>query len=154
MEYFERTLTRAESAELIARIERGFQQRGYGLWALELPGEIELAGFVGLTPVDADLPCAPAVEIGWRLAREAWGRGFATEAARRVVRFAFDELGLGELVATTSAGNRRSRAVMERLGMRRDRDGDFLHPRVSAGHPLAPHVLDRDRDRDRDPGAA
>jgi ribosomal-protein-alanine N-acetyltransferase len=143
MEYFERTLTRAESAQLIADIERGFEQRGYGLWALELPGEMELAGFVGLTPVDADLPCAPAVEIGWRMARAAWGRGLATEAARGVVRFAFEELELEELVATTSVPNRRSRAVMERLGMTRDPAGDFDHPRLAAGHPLAPHVLYR-----------
>jgi ribosomal-protein-alanine N-acetyltransferase len=143
MEHFERTLTREESAQLIARIERGFEQHGYGLWALELPGEMPLAGFVGMIPVEADLPCAPAVEIGWRLAHEAWGRGLATEAARSVVRFAFEQVGLEGLVATTSVGNQRSRAVMERLGMRRDPAEDFLHPRVSPGHPLGPHVLYR-----------
>jgi RimJ/RimL family protein N-acetyltransferase len=143
MEFFERPLSRAQAAQLIARVERGFDERGYGLWALELPGEMQMAGFVGLLPVDHDLPCAPAVEIGWRLARSAWGRGLASEAARRVVEFAFDELALEELVSMTSVANRRSRAVMERLGMRREEAEDFEHPRVSAGHPLAPHVLYR-----------
>ncbi len=143
MEFFERPLSRGQSERLIERIERGFAERGYGLWALELPGEMPMAGFVGLVPVDADLPCAPAVEIGWRLDRRAWGRGLATEAAREVVRFAFEELRLDGLVSTTSVRNRRSRAVMERLGMTRDPGEDFDHPRVSAGHPLARHVLYR-----------
>lgn len=143
MEFFERPLSRAQTAQLIALVERGFDERGYGLWALELPGETDMAGFVGLLPVDEDLPCAPAVEIGWRLARDAWGRGLASEAARAVVDFAFDELALEELVSMTAVPNRRSRAVMERLGMTRDPAEDFEHPRVSVGHPLAPHVLYR-----------
>jgi ribosomal-protein-alanine N-acetyltransferase len=83
------------------------------------------------------------VEIGWRLGRAYWGRGLASEAAARVLRFAFAEADLDALVATTSVGNARSRAVMERLGMRRDPGGDFEHPLLPRGHPLAPHVLYR-----------
>jgi ribosomal-protein-alanine N-acetyltransferase len=143
MEFFEKTLTRAETETLIARIERGFRERGYGLWALELPGEAKLAGFVGIIDVDSRLPCAPAVEIGWRLGREFWGRGLASEAARRVVEHSFGQLRLDSLVATTSVPNARSRAVMERLGMTRDPAEDFIHPGLPAGHALGPHVLYR-----------
>jgi RimJ/RimL family protein N-acetyltransferase len=85
----------------------------------------------------------PAVELGWRLARDAWGHGYATEAARASVRFGFEELGCDELVAFTAAGNVRSRAVMERLGMGHDAGGDFDHPRVPEGSPLRRHVLYR-----------
>ncbi len=143
MEFFEKPLARADSDRLVARIERDFDARGYGLWALEIPGEAELAGFVGIVDVHPLLPCAPAVEIGWRLGREFWGRGLATEAARRVVTYSFDELGLQWLAATTSVPNARSRAVMERLGMTRDPADDFIHPELPAGHRLAPHVLYR-----------
>jgi RimJ/RimL family protein N-acetyltransferase len=143
MEFFPRTLARHESAALIARFETGFVQRGYGLWALEIPGRASLAGFVGLSPVERDLPFAPAVEVGWRLARVHWGKGFATEAARAAVRFAFEELELRSLVSFTAAGNERSRRVMERLGMTRRREEDFEHPQLPGGDPLARHVLYR-----------
>jgi len=144
MEHFPATLTREQSDALIERIESCFREHGHGLWAVELPGLIPLAGFVGLWPQEAaELPFAPAVEIGWRLAREAWGRGIATEAATRVLEFGFGELGLDEIVAFTSAGNHRSRAVMERLGMGRDPAEDFLHPALDPASPLAPHVLYR-----------
>jgi RimJ/RimL family protein N-acetyltransferase len=83
--------------------------------------------------------------VGWRLARSAWGRGLATEAAREALRVAFDEVGLPEVVAMTSVVNTPSRAVMERLGMTRDPADDFEHPGVPPGHPLRPHVLYRIR---------
>jgi ribosomal-protein-alanine N-acetyltransferase len=136
-------MTRSQTSDWMMRIERGFERHGYGLWALELPGETELAGFVGLVDVDRALPCAPAVEIGWRMDSGYWGRGFATEAAARVADYAFGELGLRDLVSTTSVPNARSQAVMERLGMTHDPVDDFEHPAVPAGHPLAPHVLYR-----------
>jgi len=143
MEFFPRTLARHESAALIARFETGFVHRGYGLWALEIPGRASLAGFVGLQPVEPELPFAPAVEIGWRLGRSQWGRGFATEAAREAVRFAFGELELPALVSFAAAGNERSQQVMERLGMTRSAEEDFEHPQLPAGHPLRRHVLYR-----------
>ena len=144
MEHFPGTLTRAESDLLIERIEDCFRENGYGAWAVELPGEIPLAGFVGLWPqTDERLAFAPAVEIGWRLNRVSWGRGIATEAARAALAFGLGEIGLEEIVSFTTAANRRSRAVMERLGMTRDPVEDFLHPGLDPGHPLAPHVLYR-----------
>lgn len=96
-----------------------------------------------LSAVRFPAPFTPAVEIGWRLARSAWGKGYATEAARRALRFAFEDRGLDEVVSFTSAGNLRSQAVMERIGMTRDPAGDFDHPLVADGHPLKRHVLYR-----------
>jgi len=144
MEHFPATLSPAESDALIARIESSFISDGYGAWAVELPGSVPLAGFVGLwRQTDERLPFAPAVEIGWRLARETWGRGIATEAAAAALEFGFEQAGLDEIVSFTTVANDRSRAVMERLGMRRDPAEDFLHPALEAEDPLAPHVLYR-----------
>jgi RimJ/RimL family protein N-acetyltransferase len=100
-------------------------------------------GFVGLQHVNFEAPFAPAVEIGWRLARSAWGHGYATEAALATLEFGFEALELREIVACTTPANLRSRAVMERLGMTRDPREDFDHPEVAAGHPLCRHVLYR-----------
>lgn len=143
MEHFPSLLTSTESAALIERIETCFEANGYGLWAVELSGESDFIGFVGLVPVDIDVAFAPAVEVGWRLARPFWGRGIATEAASAAMAFGLDELDLPGLVAYTAEGNLRSRRVMERLEMRRDPAEDFAHPGLPAGHPLAPHVLYR-----------
>jgi RimJ/RimL family protein N-acetyltransferase len=141
-EFFPSTLTSRESDELVDRIESVFAERGFGLWALEVKETGSFIGFTGLNPVAFDAPFCPAVEVGWRLAREAWGSGFASEAARASVADGFDEVGLDEIVSFTFVGNRRSRAVMERIGMRRDPAEDFMHPRL-VDHPLAPHVLYR-----------
>jgi len=143
MEHFPATLSRAESRALVERIERCFEQRGYGLWAAELAEEAPLIGFVGLWPVDDALPFAPAVELGWRLARPYWGLGLAYEGALAAARYGLQQLELGSLVAYTAARNERSRRLMERLGMRRDPAEDFMHPRLAFGAPLAPHVLYR-----------
>ncbi len=143
MEYFPSTLTTEQSAALIERNEASFDAHGYGLWAVELCGEAALIGFVGALAVEDDLPFYPAVELGWRLGHEFWGRGIATEGARVVSEYAFQTLGLRELVAYTAARNLRSQRVMERLGMRHDPAEDFLHPKLFPDHPLAPHVLYR-----------
>ncbi len=143
MVHFPATLSHTESKALIERIEAGFEANGYGLWAVERMGEGSLIGFVGLLPVDSELPFAPAVELGWRLARSHWGNGYASEAASVTVGFAFHALQLAELVSYTAARNTRSRRVMERLGMTHDPAEDFLHPKLAPGHPLAPHVLCR-----------
>jgi RimJ/RimL family protein N-acetyltransferase len=143
MEHFPATLSGAASDAMIARTEACFERHGYGLWAVELRGEEPFIGFVGLAPVDIPVAFAPAVEIGWRLARPFWGRGFATEAAAAVMRFGFEERGLLEIVSFTATGNERSRDVMERLGMRRDAEEDFDHPLLMEADPLCRHVLYR-----------
>jgi len=143
MEHFPATLSRAESRALIERIERCFEQRGYGLWAAELVDRAPLIGFVGLWPVDDALPFAPAVELGWRFARPYWGLGLAYEGALAAARYGLQQLDLGSLVAYTAVRNERSTRLMERLGMQRDPAEDFLHPRLACGEPLAPHVLYR-----------
>lgn len=141
MEHFPSTLTRAESDALIARAQAALESRGWGWWCLDIDGGC--AGFVGLSVPGFEAHFTPCVEIGWRMSRKHWGRGYATEAARLAVRYGFDVLELAELVSFTAAGNRRSRAVMERLGMTHRRIDDFDHPRLEAGHPLRPHVLYR-----------
>jgi RimJ/RimL family protein N-acetyltransferase len=143
MECLPRTLSTAQSDALIERIEAGFQANAYGLWAVELPGEAPFIGFVGLARVEFDVFFAPAVEVGWRLARPFWGRGLASEAARAALAFGFEQCGLAEVVSFTVEGNARSRAVMERLGMRRDPREDFDHPLLAEGDPLRRHVLYR-----------
>lgn len=143
MEFFPAVLSRAESDGLAARIRLHMETHGFGLWAVEVPGTAPFIGFVGLMTVPPALPFAPAVEVGWRLAREHWGRGYATEAARAAVEFGFGVLGLGEIVSFTADRNRPSRAVMERLGMTYSPAEEFEHPSIPAGHPLQPHVLYR-----------
>jgi RimJ/RimL family protein N-acetyltransferase len=142
-EFLTGPLTRAESDALLARLEAGFERDGFGLWALERRADGEFLGSAGIAPVPFDAPFTPAVEVGWRLARPAWGHGYATEAARAALGFGFGPAGLDEVVAMTAVGNARSRAVMERLGMSRDPREDFEHPGVPPGSPLRPHVLYR-----------
>ncbi len=143
MEHFPALLTRRESDELVGRIEAGLEANGFGIWALELRDGGEFIGFAGLNVPNFEAPFMPAVEVGWRLARRAWGQGYATEAGRAALDFGFGQVGLTEIVSLTSVGNERSRAVMERLGMTRDPADDFDHPTVPAGRPLRRHVLYR-----------
>jgi RimJ/RimL family protein N-acetyltransferase len=145
MEHFPAPLSRGESDALVDSIEAGFERHGFGLWALEVRESGELAGFTGLAVPGFEAHFTPAVEVGWRLARPAWGRGYATEAGRAALACGFERHGLEEIVSFTSVGNLRSRAVMERLGMTRDPADDFDHPRVPAGDPLRRHVLYRVR---------
>ena len=143
MEHFVACLTRAESDDLIDRVEDHFDAEGYGLWAVEITHTGQFAGFVGLWPATFDAPFTPAVEVGWRLARPAWGKGYAAEAARTAVADGFERVGLDEIVSMTSVGNTRSRRVMEKLGMTRDPAEDFDHPNVPVDHPIRRHVLHR-----------
>lgn len=143
MKHFPATLDRAQSDALAAGIQAHFAERGFGLWAVEAPGEVPFAGFVGLSVPRRALPFTPCVEVGWRLARHCWGRGYATEAARAALSFGFETLGLEEIVSFTAATNLRSRRVMERLGMSRDEADDFDHPALPEGHRLRRHVLYR-----------
>jgi RimJ/RimL family protein N-acetyltransferase len=155
MEHFPAPLTREQSDELVAGIELCFEQEGFGGWAVQVLGEAQLIGFVGLFTVGEQMPFAPSVEIGWRIARPFWGRGLALEAAAAAVDFAFDVARLDSILAYTAAGNTRSQRLMGRLGMIRDPREDFDHPALPPGHALAPHVLYRlwAEDWDGVPGA-
>ncbi|MFC5826608.1 GNAT family N-acetyltransferase [Nonomuraea insulae] len=143
MRHFPSLMTREESDSFADRIEQQFDSLGYGLWALEERESGRFIGFTGLALQTFDAPFLPAVEIGWRLAQPAWGHGYATEAARRAVRYAFEEAGLDAIISMTAVRNTRSRAVMERLGMTRDPAEDFDHPRVPRDSPILRHVLYR-----------
>jgi ribosomal-protein-alanine N-acetyltransferase len=143
MRHFPAVLSRAQSDGFVERIEAGFEAHGYGLWALEVLDTGTFIGFTGLQWIPFEAHFTPAVEVGWRLARPAWGHGYATEAARAAVRFAFEEAGLPDLVSMTIPANVRSQAVMRRLGMTRDPADDFDHPQLPADHPYRRHVLYR-----------
>ncbi len=143
MEWFPSTLSRAQSDTLAERIRTKLTAQGWGLWVLEVPGVSEFCGFVGLNPVPFDVGFSPAVEIGWRLDRPWWGNGYASEAARASLDYGFGELALDEIVSFTATGNKRSRAVMGRIGMTHDAGGDFDHPGIPEGNPLGRHVLYR-----------
>jgi len=141
--YFPGLLTREQSDASVARFDAALARDGFGLFALELPGEAAFIGFTGLTRVTFDAHFTPAVEIGWRLATAYQGRGLATEAARACLDLAFNTLGLSEIVAFTVPGNAASRRVMERLGMAHDSRDDFDHPHVPPHDPLRHHWLYR-----------
>ncbi|MFG3104928.1 GNAT family N-acetyltransferase [Streptomyces sp. NPDC048182] len=140
-EYFPGVLTREQSDASAARFQADLDRRGWGWWAVEVRDTGTFVGFAGLDPVEPGMPFT-GVEAGWRLARAAWGRGYATEAGRAAVGHAFGELDLPEVLAVTAAGNLRSQAVMRRLGMTRDPADDFDDPTVPAG-PLRLSVLFR-----------
>ena len=130
MEHFPSVLTRDESDALADLIDLHFERHGFGLWAVEIPGTAPFAGFIGLSVPAFAAPFTPCVEIGWRMAAEHWGHGYAVEGARAVLARAFGELGLDEVVSFTVAGNVRSRRVMEKIGMTHDPADDFDHPSV------------------------
>lgn len=143
MEFFRAPLTRGESDAFVDRVEAGFAEHGFGVWAVEEIATGEFVGFAGLLHQTFEAPFTPAFEIGYRFARRAWGKGYATEAAQEAVRFGFETAGLGEIVSMTAVENVRSRAVMRKLRMTHSPDDDFQHPRLPDGHPLQRHVLYR-----------
>jgi RimJ/RimL family protein N-acetyltransferase len=143
MEFFRAVLTPAETKTMVAWIERRIECDGFGLWATELKSAKAFIGFIGLSAASDSLPFSPCVEIGWRLAFDYWGRGYAQEGARAAMAFGFDTVGLKEIVSFTTVQNVRSRHVMERIGMTYDRKDDFEHPGLPEHHPLRKHVLYR-----------
>jgi RimJ/RimL family protein N-acetyltransferase len=143
MQYMPRCLERSESDALVGRYRERIAERGWDLWALERRDDGSFVGALGLAVATFPAPFTPCVEIAWRLARAQWGQGLATEAAGAVLRFGFQTLALQEVLAFTVPENRRSRAVMARLGMHRDPGEDFEHPRLPPGHRLRQHVLYR-----------
>jgi ribosomal-protein-alanine N-acetyltransferase len=143
MEHFPAPQSRAESDMLAGRIEAHFDRHGFGLWAVEIPGNTRFAGFIGLAVPRFEAHFTPCVEIGWRLASEHWGHGYATEGALAALQFGFEVLGLREIVSFTVSRNVRSRRVMEKIGMTHNPADDFDHPSLPEGHPIQRHVLYR-----------
>jgi RimJ/RimL family protein N-acetyltransferase len=143
MRYFRGALDRAASDAFVDRIEASFDELGYGLWAVQHLADGRFLGFTGLARQTFPAHFTPAVEIGWRFARSVWGHGYATEAGRAVLGFAFGTLGLDEVVSITARTNAPSRAVMDRLGMTYDPSDDFDYPLLPEGHPFRPSVLYR-----------
>ena len=142
MRYLPEMLSEEESNAMAQRCHELIEQRGWGFWAAEEKATGSFVGFIGLHIPIAELPFSPCVEIGWRLSRSVWGRGFATEGASAALEFAFEQLLLSEVVSFTAVGNARSERVMKRLGMQRE-PRNFQHPAVSQGHPLREHCLYR-----------
>src|SRR5690606_16438103 len=143
MRYFQALLRRLRSAYSIGGIRGHFAEHGFGLWALERKDTGAFIGFTGLGVVGFDAPFTPAIEIGWRLAREHWGLGYASEAAWTALRCGFDRLALKEVVAFTAQSNLPSEKVMQAIGMPHDSADDFEHPKLAVGHPLRHHMLYR-----------
>jgi RimJ/RimL family protein N-acetyltransferase len=142
MEFFPSVQSRETSDASIAFWQSQFAGQGWSNWAAELVATGEFIGFIGLSVPRRVLPCSPCVEIGWRLARAFWGNGYASEGASGALRVGFERIGLVEIVSFTALGNLRSRAVMQRIGMR-DAGRDFEHPAIPQGHPLRLHCLYR-----------
>ena len=143
MEYFPSTFDAVQTEQIIRKQEDSFETRGFGLWACELKESNTFIGFTGLSSPSFESSFTPCIEIGWRLAFEHWGKGYAPEAAKAVLHFAFDQLRLKEVLSWTAVNNLQSRRVMEKIGMQQDLTGDFEHPNIPAGHKLRPHVLYR-----------
>lgn len=144
-EYLPTPLSREDSNAFIDRVEAHFERHGFGLWAIEVSDDRRFAGYVGLMRPRFEAAFTPCVEVGWRLAPEHWGKGYATEGARAAIGYGFGVVGLPEILSWTVPANVRSRRVMEKLGMTRNPADDFDHPLVPEGHPLRPHVLYRIR---------
>lgn len=143
-EYFPSILSKEESDASVKIMSEHIEKCGWGFWAASLIETGEFIGFIGLEDVHFSAPFnqfKPAVEIGWRLAFNHWGKGYATEGAKAVLQYGFNILNLEEIVSFTAVQNMRSRHVMEKIGMCRDEFDDFDHPNVTDDHPLKKHVL-------------
>ncbi|WP_262691244.1 GNAT family N-acetyltransferase [Kordiimonas aestuarii] len=143
MRYFPATQSRKESDASVDRCMARIKSDGFGFWAAELQETGAFIGFIGIQQASDYLPCAPATEIGWRLDKRYWGKGLAPEGARAALQYAFERLGISEVIAITSVNNSPSRRVMEKIGMAHDAAGDFDHPMVPLESPVSRHVLYR-----------
>lgn len=143
MEYFPSVKSYMDSADEMSRIINCFKTNGWGFWAATLLENEQFLGFIGLHQVHFNAHFTPAVEIGWRLSPEHWGKGYAPEGAKASLAYAFQTLGLNEVVAFTAVENKRSRIVMEKIGMHYDANDDFDHPSLAKDHMLCRHVLYR-----------
>lgn len=146
MEYFPSTLSKEESDQMAERIKTKIEEQGWGFWAVSVPTVADFIGFIGLNSIERSaLPVhfTPAVELGWKLSYDYWGKGYATEGAKAALAYGFETLNLSEIISFTAVQNMRSRRVMERIGMHHDPKDDFEHPKLPQGHPLKRHVLYR-----------
>lgn len=140
MEYFPALYSAQQSKALVDRLTASIEASGWGFWAAELLATQEFIGFIGINQTRADVPCAPCVDVGWRLARPFWGRGLATEGAMASLDYAFDIVGLNEVVSMTPVSNRRSERVMQKIGMFKS-DKTFEYPDIPTDSNLSAHVL-------------
>lgn len=143
MEYFPSVKTFEESTKEYEAILEHFKKQGYGFWAVSERSKTNFIGFIGLRYIDFSASFTPAVEIGWRLAYDYWGKGYATEGAHASLKYGFEILKLPEIISFTSTHNARSQAVMKRIGMHRNPQEDFDHPKLPKEHKLSRHVLYR-----------
>lgn len=141
MRFFPKPASRAESDQLVDRILDHFEEHGFGLWAAECRSSGAFMGFVGFMVLRTEMPFAPGVEIGWRLAKEFWGQGLAPEAARAALAYGFARHGFDKVCSFTAVQNQPSIRVMEKIGMTRVDGGDFDHPLLEQVSPLRRHVL-------------
>lgn len=142
MEYFPATLSLQESDDHAKRLSAKLQEQGWGLWAVSVPGLSDFIGFIGLSEPSFNAHFTPAVEVGWRLAYDFWGNGYATEGALEALKYGFKTLNLNQIVSFTAAQNHRSIKVMKRIGLHHDSMDDFDHPKLAEGH-IRRHVLYR-----------
>lgn len=140
MQHFLAPLTREESDAMVDSIVQNWAARNFGLWAVERVDDGAFIGFIGLNAPGFETPFGPAIEIGWRLARDSWGRGYAPEGALAALAFAWDVLDLDEVQSWTATANVSSQRVMQKIGMTHNPQDDFDHPRVPVGHALRRHV--------------
>lgn len=140
MRYFPKVLSSEESDAMALGCQSLIEKNGWGFWAVSLKDTKAFIGFVGLYQPHHNFPFSPCIEIAWRLRKEYWGYGYATEAANAALKFAFEELKLKQVVSFTACSNRPSQRVMERIGMTNKQE-DFFHPAIEENHPLAKHVL-------------
>ena len=143
MKYFPSVLSHQESNAMVERIQNKFATQEFGLWAVEEKLSATFIGFIGLNIPNFQAHFTPTVEVGWRLARPFWGKGYATEGAKKAIEYGFAEVNLTEIVSFTAKINKRSIAVMKRLGMTHNFRDDFNHPNLPSGHILESHVLYR-----------
>lgn len=139
MRYFPNPLTREESDQLIAKFECHFQEKGYGIWAVELKESKKFIGFIGLLTIRMDVDFQDSTEIGWRLDYPFWKKGYAVEGAKACLNYAFHTLQLSEVYSFTAVLNKDSEKVMQRIGMSKVKE--FNHPKLETDHPLRRHVL-------------
>lgn len=144
MRYFPSLLSAEQSLEQAEKLRSKIAERGWGFWAVELKESGEFIGFIGLSAVDADsgIPHAPMIEIGWRLLATHWGKGYATEGAKRALRYAFEVLEATEVYSFTALVNKPSQRVMQKAGMKNTGE-DFDHPKLTQEDPLSRHCLYR-----------
>jgi len=143
MEFFPEIWSAEKSQESLANLHQHFAENGFGFFAVELKETQEFIGFIGIAKVNFDAHFTPAIEIGWRLMSKHFNQGYATEGASEVLRFAFEELNLKEIVAFTVPSNLPSQNVMKKIGMIRDFGGDFSHPKLPQNHKFSLHLLYR-----------